>query len=269
MPFTLAHPAAVLPLIRRPFVTSALVAGAVAPDLLYVDPLYRFATREIDGNLTLTLTHKFSSVLWLDPLLALMLLAVFNLVVRRPLLALAWSGLAARLPSPAESVRLPSVATFGWTALSAVVGAFTHVLWDSFTHYDGYFVRRFHGVFTAGVTASWDVNRVLQYISSVGGCLVLAIWLYRWYRRAESRSVSADRYVPARARYAVLAATALVGVAGAVVQLNRADGEIMGEDAARLALTGLASGCLAGLGWYVVIWHAVRLARLRRGVVRL
>ncbi|HEY3557859.1 MAG TPA: DUF4184 family protein, partial [Kribbella sp.] len=36
MPFTPAHPAAVLPLIRRPLVASALVAGAVAPDLLYV-----------------------------------------------------------------------------------------------------------------------------------------------------------------------------------------------------------------------------------------
>ena len=50
MPFTLAHPAAVLPLCRRPLVASALVAGAVAPDLLYVGPIYRIAT-QINGNL--------------------------------------------------------------------------------------------------------------------------------------------------------------------------------------------------------------------------
>lgn len=35
MPFTLAHPAVVLPLVRRPFVPGALVAGAMAPDLPY------------------------------------------------------------------------------------------------------------------------------------------------------------------------------------------------------------------------------------------
>jgi hypothetical protein len=36
MPFTLSHPAAVLLLCRPPFVASALVAGAVAPDLPYL-----------------------------------------------------------------------------------------------------------------------------------------------------------------------------------------------------------------------------------------
>ena len=35
LPFTLAHPAAVLPFARRPFSAAALVAGAVAPDLPY------------------------------------------------------------------------------------------------------------------------------------------------------------------------------------------------------------------------------------------
>ena len=35
MPFTLSHPAAVLPLLRRPFSAAALVAGALAPDLPY------------------------------------------------------------------------------------------------------------------------------------------------------------------------------------------------------------------------------------------
>ncbi|MEI5672079.1 MULTISPECIES: DUF4184 family protein [unclassified Nocardioides] len=35
MPFTLVHPAAVLPLVRTPLVPSALVLGSVAPDLPY------------------------------------------------------------------------------------------------------------------------------------------------------------------------------------------------------------------------------------------
>jgi len=259
VPFTLAHPAAVLPLVRRPLVASALVAGAVAPDLLYLDPLYRFATREINGNLTLTLTHKFSSVLWLDPLLALILLLVFNVVVKRPVLALAPSALAARLSSPRDPVQLPSLGVLGWTVVSAAIGALTHVLWDSFTHYDGYFVRHYRDVFTAQVTSAWDVNRVLQYLSTVGGCLILAIWLYRWYRRTAPETVASGDQVPSWVRYVVLAAVVLVGVAGAFLQVARAGDELVGEAAARSVLTGLASGGLAGLAWYVVLWHLVRL----------
>src|SRR3954451_7574094 len=35
MPFTLAHPAAVLPLLRHPFVPVALITGSMAPDTPY------------------------------------------------------------------------------------------------------------------------------------------------------------------------------------------------------------------------------------------
>lgn len=266
MPFTLAHPAAVLPLVRRPFVASALVAGAVAPDLLYFGPVYRFATQEIDGNLTLTLTHKFSSAFSLDPLLGLLLLVVFNLVIKRPLLALAPSPLAGRLPSPRTPLRLPAPTALLWTVVSVVVGALTHVLWDSFTHGDGFFVRQFPGFFGAEVTAAWDVNRILQYVSTVGGCLILAIWLYLWYRRTSARSVAPGDLVPAWARYVVVAAVVVLGAAGALVELGRAEGGFAGETAVRLGLTGLVSGGLAALAWYVVLWHA---ARLRRGVAAL
>ncbi|MFI5692702.1 DUF4184 family protein [Kribbella sp. NPDC051586] len=258
MPFTLAHPAAVLPLVRRPFVTSALVAGAVAPDLLYVGPIYRFATQHINGNFTLTLTHEFTSALWLDPLIALVLLAVYNLLLRRPLVALAPPALAARLPS---SVR-PSLL---WTLVSAVIGAVTHVVWDSFTHGDGYFVRHFPGVFRAAVTPAWDVNRILQYVSTIGGCLVLAVWLYRWYRRT-TPSVTPGNLVAPWARYVVVFGALVLAATGAVAELGRADDELSGETAIRLVLSGLVSGGLAALAWYVVVWH---LLRLRRRVVTL
>ncbi|TCC29185.1 DUF4184 family protein [Kribbella sindirgiensis] len=258
MPFTLAHPAAVLPLVRRPLVASALVAGAVAPDLLYVGPIYRIATQQINGNFTLTLTHAFTSAFWLDPLLALLLLAVFELVLRRPLTALAPPALAARLPAPGLP-RLPGATLLFWTVVSAVLGALTHVVWDSFTHGDGYFVRQFPNFFRAQVTGAWDVNRILQYVSTVGGCLVLAIWLYRWYRRTSPSAATPG--VPVWVRYLVLGALVVFGVVGAVVELGRVDGELAGETAVRLVLSGLVSGGLAALAWYVVLWHLERLRR--------
>lgn len=254
MPFTLAHPAAVLPLVRRPLVASALVAGAVAPDLLYVDPVYRFATQYINGNFTLTLTHEFTSAFWLDPLLALLLLAVFDLVLKRPLIALAPAPLAARLP---VATGFPP---FLWSVVSVVLGALTHVIWDSFTHGDGYFVRQFPGVFRATVTPAWDVNRILQYVSTLGGCLVLAIWIYRWYRRTAPSVTPRDPVAP-WVRYLVVAGGLLLAATGAVVEVGRAEGDLSGETAVRLVLSGLVSGGLAALAWYVVVWHLIRLRR--------
>jgi hypothetical protein len=266
VPFTLAHPAAVLPLVRRPLVASALVAGAVAPDLLYVDPVYRFATQQISGNFTLTLTHKFTSAFWLDPLLALLLLAVFTVVLKRPLIALAPQALAARLPSARLVPRVPGAQVLLRTVVSAILGALTHVVWDSFTHGDGYFVQQFPGIFRATVTPAWDVNRILQYVSTVGGCLVLAIWFYRWYRRTTPGPVTPSDLVAPWARYVVIAGGILLATTGAIVELGRADGELRGETAVRLLLSGVVSGGLAALGWYVVIWH---LVRFRKRVVTL
>ncbi|MEU4193675.1 DUF4184 family protein [Kribbella sp. NPDC026611] len=311
MPFTLAHPAAVLPLVRRPFVASALVAGAVAPDLLYVGPIYRFATQTINGNFTITYTHRFTSALWLDPLIAVVLL-IYNLLLKRPLTALAPARLAARLPAAPSPGRLPAAPSPGrlpaapspgrlpaapssarltappsarfappahplsprwpapsillWTLVSGIIGALTHVFWDSFTHGDGYFVQHFPAFFRAQVLTGWDVNRVLQYVSTIAGCLVLAIWLYRWYRRTTPAPVTLSDHLPSWARWVVAAAGALLAAAGAAIELARADGDLGGETVVRLALSGLVSGGLAALGWYVVIWH---LARLRRGVATL
>lgn len=257
-----------LPLVRKPFVASALVAGAVAPDLLYVDPIYRFATQAIHGNLTLTLTHQFSSVLWLDPLIALVILLLFHFVVRRPLVALAPPSLAGRLSSPNERWRIPTPMQLVWIVVSLVAGVFTHVLWDSFTHYDGYFVTHWSWL-RYDLTAAWDVNRVLQYVSSVGGLLVIAIWLWSWWRRTTPSPIEPERYVPAPARYGVLAAAVIFGAVDAVVQVAREDTSQDAELVIRLGATGIFIGALVALAGYVVIWHLVRLNRLRKKSVTL
>jgi hypothetical protein len=58
----------------------------------------------------------------------------------------------------------------------------------------------------------------------------------------------------------------VLAAAGAVVEVGRAEGDLSGETAVRLVLSGLVSGGLAALAWYVVVWH---LIRLRRRVVTL
>ncbi|MEA5362693.1 DUF4184 family protein [Amycolatopsis sp., V23-08] len=241
MPFTLSHPAAVLPLLRGPLVPSALVAGSVAPDVFWFVP-------RLPG-VGLTKTHELTSVLWLDPLLALVILALFQVVLKRPLLALAPKPLAERLPRHPFDWRRP-----GWIALSLVIGAATHVGWDAFTHEnDGFAFLR-----TPLVTGV-DVGRLIQLVSTIAGAAILLWWLRKWYRAAP-----AEPAPPAirrrKATAAFLAAGTLTGVLAEVLPflahhdpMTRAG--VVGN-ATYLAVTGAGSGFLTTLVLYALAWHA-------------
>ncbi|HEY3480915.1 MAG TPA: DUF4184 family protein [Streptomyces sp.] len=240
MPFTLSHPAAVLPLAKRPLVASALVAGSVAPDVFWFVP-------RLPG-VGLSKTHELTSALWLDPLIALVLLAVFHVVLKRPLLALAPRPLADRLPR-GFSWKRP-----GWIGLSLVIGAATHVGWDAFTHEnDGFAFLR-----TPLVTGV-DVGRLIQLVSTIAGAVILGWWLVRWYRTAPAEPAPPGT----RHRKAVttfLAAGALAGVLAEVLPflahhdpMTRAG--VVGN-ATYLLATGACSGFAAALGLYALAWHA-------------
>lgn len=172
MPFTLAHPAAVLPLRGIRYLgTAPLIVGATAPDLPYYLPgsLGRWVpeTHEFEASFTTCLVLGY-----------LMLSALF--VLRRPLSAL--------LSPRARWLCLQTLAPFkrhwsAWVfaALGIVVGVWTHLLWDAFTHNDGWIVRRVAAL-SAPVTVgayTGPLCHVLQYVSSVVGLLVLAIWYWR------------------------------------------------------------------------------------------
>ena len=104
MPFTLAHPAAVLPL-RRFLWFPGLVAGAVAPDVGYYVPV--LPTHDLLGGFVA----------------AVVLLLVGRLLLPS-VMAVAPEFVRVRVPRPGD-FRQPVV-----RALSIVVGVLTHLLWD-------------------------------------------------------------------------------------------------------------------------------------------
>lgn len=173
MPFTLAHPAAVLPLRRRfkQLTTVPLIVGSVSPDLPYFVPA-RFGRFMWD-------THTFMGVFWLDLPMGMMVL-LFGFMFRRPLTAL--------LTPRARTLCLQSVQHFSdqplhwvWAPFAIIVGAWTHLLWDSFTHDNGWIVKRVSAlsapITLGGYTGS--LCHVLQYASSIAGLLILWIWFRR------------------------------------------------------------------------------------------
>ncbi|MBV9344805.1 MAG: DUF4184 family protein [Gammaproteobacteria bacterium] len=203
MPFTLAHPAAVLPLRRLRFLrVTPLIIGAVAPDLPYYLP----------GNLKAAIpeTHEFAHSYSVDLAIGIVTLWVLY-VLRRALTAL--------LSARARALILRGLAPYArlsqwpWALAAIVLGVWTHLLWDSFTHPNGFMVRRVAAL-SAPVTLgpySGPLYHVLQYLSSVFGLTCMAVW-YLALRPPPPRSAD-----PHAARSAVVPILVLIGAAALLI----------------------------------------------------
>ncbi|MFI8929236.1 DUF4184 family protein [Streptomyces sp. NPDC053474] len=219
MPFTLSHPAAVLPLLRHPFVPSALLAGAMAPDAPYLlGALGLTATRSTDWHeplLNATTTHSPGWGLGVDLFFTLCLLAAYALL-RRPITALLPADRALPDPGLADGVRgRPRHAL--WLLLSALIGIASHQVWDSFTHADGYWVTHV-ALLREPALGGLSLARLLQYASTVVG--LVAVGAYLWRHRSRARASRADttaRLRPAL-RWSVVAALTTAAALGGAAQ---------------------------------------------------
>lgn len=207
MPFTLAHPAAILPLRGLRYLrTVPLILGALVPDLPY------FVPKALVERAPLPETHTFEGSLSTDLLVAYAaLIALF--VLRAPLTALlspraralCLQGLAPFRERPREWLLAP---------LAIVLGTWTHLAWDSFTHPDGWMVKHI-ATLSAPVTIgsyTGQVCHVLQYLSSVFGLVVMALWyahLPAPPARAERRN--APRSTARPVLLLIIAAALLIG----------------------------------------------------------
>jgi Domain of unknown function (DUF4184) len=203
VPFTLAHPAAVLPLRGvRHLRMAPLVVGAMVPDLPYYLPSR--VARLVPA------THGLGHSLTVDLALGLALLAGLVLL-RRPLTALL--SRRARTLCLRALTGFDRVSEWALAAPAIVLGVWTHLLWDSFTHRDGWMVHRVSAL-SAPLTVgpySGTVCHALQYLTSVLGLCVLALW----YARLPPPAVDAGRDAPRSAAGPVLllvaAAALLIG----------------------------------------------------------
>jgi len=123
MPFTFSHPAAVLPLrwTRLPF--AALVIGSMSPDFIY---FLQFGPYSGFG-------HTLPGVLLLDLPLGLALYSLYCWRLRAFLIALLPSFIQrrARPLTPSSS---PQFSKALRVVSAILLGAGTHILWDTFTH---------------------------------------------------------------------------------------------------------------------------------------
>ncbi len=251
MPFTLAHPAAAVPLCRR-FgkygVLSALVIGSMTPDMHYLLP---FVARKE--------SHSLAGLFWFCLPAGLFSYGLFHLALKQPFLLLLPSGIAERL-APHVRTALPEVPRAG-VLISLLSGALTHLAWDALTHGDNFGFRSLDFldtvVFSLG-SHPVHVCDLLQGASSVIGVWLLFRWSIDWLHSARPETV--EIAISARERSLILFLVAFFGLAA----LLAAGGSHPGEDALSILSSRISAAMIAvmiPLVGYGLLWHVARLRR--------
>lgn len=151
---------------------TGLVIGSLTPDFEY------FLRMRIKSNYS----HTISGLFWFDLPLGLLLAFIFHNTVR--------DSLFENLPRFLKS-RFESFKHFNWNLhfkknwlvvmISILLGAVSHIFWDSFTHDHGYFVQTIpvmqNSVDLFG--RQIQILKVLQHSSTLIGGLVIVFAIYK------------------------------------------------------------------------------------------
>lgn len=186
MPFTLAHPAAAIPFAKplgRYGVLSALVIGSFLPDLPHFIPV---GVNRVES-------HSFYGLFWFCLPIGMVIFWLYHFFMKRALLSLAPRGVRRRIAP--ENLEFPRARLIG-VLLSLLIGSATHDIWDSFTHVTGYAVQHIawlDSTLTEIGGHKLHVYHVLQYVSSVLGLALIALWLLHWYQRSPKYPVESTK----------------------------------------------------------------------------
>jgi len=249
VPFTAAHPLAVVPLVRARWLdATCLVIGSMAPDFEYF----------VRAQQVSTISHTARG-LWLwDLPVTLALAAVFHALVVWPMVMIAPPAIARRLVG---GIRWRwRAAAIGPCVISALIGGATHLAWDAFTHAQGWGPQHYRVLkqpIALPLVGPMAAHRVLQHASTVIGLVVLMIVVIRAVRRGRPVALPDVRRAGPRG----LVAGCVLALAGLAVA------RLVGKHATDPGdlIVGVIAGALAG----VIVASAIvtpRAQRFRRAI---
>ncbi len=171
MAFTLAHPAAVLPLHKLPYLSLLpLVIGSMTPDLVGFLP-YGWEFR-------VPHSHSPIGTVLVDLPLGYLLLA-FLLLFRKAVVMPLWEPHREIMTHALDEFRAH---TYRWiiAAPSLLIGSWTHIIWDRFTHDSRWTYHNLPFLYRP-LFPEWShelpLFHFLQYATSVAGLLYIG-WQY-------------------------------------------------------------------------------------------
>jgi hypothetical protein len=195
MPFTLAHPAAVLPLHDRGLPMTAMVAGAMVPDLPQL----------LSFTVARDLSHSLLGVVTIDLGMGMVALVLWYAVYRRPLADLAFDPWRDRLP---DAVAM-DLRTWLLSVPAVALGAATHVVWDAFTHEGGFGVE--HLPF---LEASYRGVAVFDVLQLAFSAVAFAWVLWVTWRHLSRLPAREPRPAPVVGRWSLVVALATAALLG-------------------------------------------------------
>ena len=212
MPVTPAHAALALPLSRvAPALPLApLVIGTLSPDfeyLLWLSPTGRFA-------------HSLVGLVVFCVPVSLLAWGMWCAIVRPAFVRLLPPGMAAMMSDRARGAPRSVAALAGLGALAALLGALSHVAWDSFTHASGWAVA-YLPVLRGEASLGWPLGvrwyKILQHASSVVGMAVIVAWGASWVASVPRRN---RVFAPGQAARSLGVALVVLGIAAGTGTLN-------------------------------------------------
>jgi membrane-bound metal-dependent hydrolase YbcI (DUF457 family) len=171
MPFTVSHAAAVLPLYRlTKLPLTALMVGSMAPDFGY------FFSHEASRALTHSFTGLFIFALPVGLFVWLFYVAFLEKATIT-LLSDRWHTRFAHT----DAITAPLIAR---ASIAIILGAVTHLLWDSFTHRGTFVTDAFPALLGATPGFPWlPIYHLLHALSSVAGLVFLVAWSRHLHRQ--------------------------------------------------------------------------------------
>ncbi len=229
---------------RGGIMAAALCVGAMIPDLPYFMPI-RWGAEW---------THHPLGLVIADLPLGVLVTICWLRWLQQPALSLTPLAFRKRLRTRTPAIDSESVRVI---SIGVLIGAATHILWDSFTHHDGLAVGQIAALSEPMLSISGIVlpgYKVAQHLSTVVG-LIAVLWLARrWLRKTPPHGLQAERPTTDRARN--VGRLSIVGGTLAFAGLHA----LLAADevpATRvwLTVTGAIQGTLAAALVYALWWH--------------
>lgn len=163
-----------LPLLnnRRWFSATGLITGSLAPDFEYflLWPFFSKSGHTLDGLLLFNIPVAF------------VVATIFHLLVRKPVVTHLPEWLQQRAMA-VPVLQWPAYIKARWLTftVSVVIGAFSHIFWDSFTHISGYFVQKLPLLSQMVLIGGEEVMvcRFIQHGSTLLGSLAILLYTSR------------------------------------------------------------------------------------------
>jgi membrane-bound metal-dependent hydrolase YbcI (DUF457 family) len=171
MPFTVSHAAAVLPLYRlsnHKLPLTALMVGSMSPDFGY---FYSYASR--------ALTHSFTGLFVFALPVGLIVWLFYVAMLEKATITLLsdrWHTRFAHTDAITPSLIVRA-------SIAILLGAVTHLLWDSFTHRGTFVTDALPALLGPTPGVAWlPIYHLLHGLSSVVGLVILTRWARHLHR---------------------------------------------------------------------------------------